>query len=486
MRPTVWSGILVASIVVVGTAGSATAVDTPGGTFFDDDGSVHEGSIEAVAERRITRGCTPAGEYVCPDRPISRAELAAFLQRALRLPPAEPGFVDVTGLHGGSIGALQAAGIARGCDPPANRRFCPDEPVTRGQAAAFFARAYGLTATGEPGFTDVEDSVFRTDIAALAGADLTRGCDPPANRRFCPDRTLSRAEAATLVARAEGLTTPAPPRAFAGRAVVSRSSGLIGPFGGIDRMAGIRRTPESLLTDSVGQAALSPDGSRVAYVDVRRACPPEATGSSDCYQRLFVTAFGGGPEVQVLVDTIRAASPAWSPDGDEIAFVESLLSGETYVSVVDVATGESRRLLGPLREASTVDWSTDGRLAVDHLTEDGRQVITIVNSEGGRLAEIGEPGEDVSSPVFAPDGETIAFGRAGVVGPASIQVSRVDGSSRRDVSRGLRPVAWSPDGSSVVHVDEEQLAVVVPVGGGSPWLLVPPAVGVADVSWVGG
>ncbi|MDH4307732.1 MAG: S-layer homology domain-containing protein [Acidimicrobiia bacterium] len=39
------------------------------------------------------------------------------------------------------MAALAAAGVTRGCNPPVNDRFCPAEPVTRGQMAAFLHRA---------------------------------------------------------------------------------------------------------------------------------------------------------------------------------------------------------------------------------------------------------------------------------------------------------------------------------------------------------
>ena len=38
---------------------------------------------------------------------------------------------------------LAAEGITKGCNPPANDRFCPDDDVTRGQMAAFLHRALG-------------------------------------------------------------------------------------------------------------------------------------------------------------------------------------------------------------------------------------------------------------------------------------------------------------------------------------------------------
>jgi len=103
----------------------------------------------------------------------------------------------------GDINRLAAAGIAKGCNPPANDRYCPDRRLTRGQMAAFLARAFGLTETsGEDVFTDDNDSVFEHDIEALAFAGVTLGCNPPDNTRFCPNRTVPRDEMASFFARA--------------------------------------------------------------------------------------------------------------------------------------------------------------------------------------------------------------------------------------------------------------------------------------------
>ena len=58
-------------------------------------------------------------------------------------PPTAPGFTDVAADHtfAGEINWLAGEGITRGCNPPQNTLFCPDDPVTRGQMAAFLYRA---------------------------------------------------------------------------------------------------------------------------------------------------------------------------------------------------------------------------------------------------------------------------------------------------------------------------------------------------------
>lgn len=99
---------------------------------------------------------------------------------------------------------LARADVTRGCNPPDNTRFCPDSNVTRGQMAAFLTRALSLPKGGST-FSDTRGHVFEADVAALADAGITRGCNPPANDRFCPDAAVTRGQMAAFLVRA-GLT----------------------------------------------------------------------------------------------------------------------------------------------------------------------------------------------------------------------------------------------------------------------------------------
>ena len=73
---------------------------------------------------------------------VTRGEMATFLARALGLEPLSGAdFVDIgTSVHRANINALHRAGITAGCDATGDR-FCPRDPVTRGQMAAFLVRA---------------------------------------------------------------------------------------------------------------------------------------------------------------------------------------------------------------------------------------------------------------------------------------------------------------------------------------------------------
>ncbi len=79
--------------------------------------------------------------------------------------PTSGTFIDDDGsIFEADIEKLAAEGITKGCNPPINDRYCPDDSVTRGQMAAFLVRALDLTDSGSTDFVDDDGSVFETDI----------------------------------------------------------------------------------------------------------------------------------------------------------------------------------------------------------------------------------------------------------------------------------------------------------------------------------
>jgi len=184
----------------------------PGGTFVDDKDSIHEASIEAIAAEGITRGCNPpVNDLFCPTATVTREQMASFLVRALDLPAGTADFADISdSIHKADIAALAEAGITRGCNPPLNDLFCPRATVTREQMASFLVRGLDLPA-GTVSFTDVSGSPHLGDIMALASAGITKGCNPPTNDRFCPQDPVTREQMASFLTRALGLVPVDPP-----------------------------------------------------------------------------------------------------------------------------------------------------------------------------------------------------------------------------------------------------------------------------------
>ncbi|HKX75214.1 MAG TPA: hypothetical protein VJR05_07475 [Acidimicrobiia bacterium] len=186
----------------------------PGGTFTDDDGNIHEGAIEAIAAEGITHGCNPpVNSLYCPADSVTRGQMAAFLVRAFDLPGTTVDhFEDDDGTtFEDSINRLATAGVTKGCNPPANDRFCPTRAMTRGEMAAMLARAFQYPPGDGDRFVDDDGHLFEDSIQRIATAGVTKGCNPPDNDRFCPDDPIARDQMASFLARALGLTLQLPP-----------------------------------------------------------------------------------------------------------------------------------------------------------------------------------------------------------------------------------------------------------------------------------
>ena len=178
------------------------------GHFTDDDGHLFEEDIDAIAEDGITKGCNPpANSNFCPDLDVDRGAMAAFIRRALDLPDSSTDhFIDDDdSIFEADINAIADAGITKGCNPPANNRFCPTAKVDRGAMAAFIRRAWNLPASSIDHFIDDNNSIFQADINAIADEGITKGCNPPTNNLYCPGDTVDRGAMAAFLRRAKGL-----------------------------------------------------------------------------------------------------------------------------------------------------------------------------------------------------------------------------------------------------------------------------------------
>ncbi len=174
----------------------------PSSRFWDvADATTFSADVEWLGAHGITRGCNPPWrDDFCPRRTVTRAEAASLLVRALELPAsAIDRFSDDDGsTHEKAIDALAATGITRGCSPTG---FCPERSLSRAEMAALVARALALPAASGDTFIDDDASTHEADIERIAAAGITRGCGVS---RFCPDQAVTREQAAAFFHRALG------------------------------------------------------------------------------------------------------------------------------------------------------------------------------------------------------------------------------------------------------------------------------------------
>lgn len=174
---------------------------------YRDVTEAHLAAVEFLSGEGVLDGADCGSGLFCPDAHLRRWELAVWLVRTIEAAEPAPvrvtRFADLDADEWWSphVERLFDRGITRGCAiEPA--RFCPDRIVTRGQLASFVVRAFDLAGPTEPSHWRFD--LFGAPHAAtsLMPAGLLQQCgtDPP---RYCPHHPATRGQAATLLSRAQ-------------------------------------------------------------------------------------------------------------------------------------------------------------------------------------------------------------------------------------------------------------------------------------------
>lgn len=141
---------------------SVPAVSAPGTTFSDVKNHSNQTAIEALASRGIINGMGQ-GTFM-PNKTMTRAEFAAIVTRALGLAAKDTKvFSDVPSSkwYAGYIGTANSSGIVNGVG---NGKFNPEGTITRQEAAAMVARAAKLC-----GLDTAMDAAATRDMLAQFG-----------------------------------------------------------------------------------------------------------------------------------------------------------------------------------------------------------------------------------------------------------------------------------------------------------------------------
>ena len=185
------------------TGTSVKVVATGRGCINDWQGTMFDTQIAWAYEHGITGGCDL--DMFCTGNAVNRIQMAMFIDRAMHLPATDQDFFgDDNGLTGeASVNRLAAAGITGGC---AAGRYCPRQPVTRAQMASFLVRALALPPPVQPDhFIDDDGSTHEADIDSLYEGGITAGCTA---NRFCPSASVTRGQMAAFLFRAFPATIP--------------------------------------------------------------------------------------------------------------------------------------------------------------------------------------------------------------------------------------------------------------------------------------
>ena len=168
---------------------------------------------------------------------------------------------------------------------------------------------------------------------------------------------------------------------------------------------------------------------------------------------LWVADADGENALSALASPEPIISPAWSPNGAQLAYV-SFESRKPVIYAHDVASGK-RRLLANFRGSNSAPaWSPDGRQIVATLSMGGGSQLYALDANGGEPKRLTQSSSIDTEPCFSSDGKSIYFvsDRGGApqiyrMGTSGANVERVTFTGSYNISPAL-----SPDGKYMAYI----------------------------------
>jgi TolB protein len=181
---------------------------------------------------------------------------------------------------------------------------------------------------------------------------------------------------------------------------------------------------------------------RIAYV----------TKSAQRYQ-LWVADADGENAQSALASPEPIISPAWSPNGSQLAYV-SFESRKPVVYTHDVVTGKRRLIANFKGSNSAPAWSPDGRTLAVTLSRDGGSQLFAIDATGGEPRRLAQSSGIDTEPAYAPDGKSIYFVSDRGGAPQIYKIPSLGGTAERVTFTGSYNIspAVSPDGRWLAYI----------------------------------
>lgn len=242
-----------------------------------------------------------------------------------------------------------------------------------------------------------------------------------------------------------------------------------------DGTRGATSTPLTTFPGREYHPALSPDGTRVAFA---------WSGPEEEHTSIYIKQRNSESPLRLSEEPGWAAWPAWSPDAQTVAFVQTV-DTTSVLCLVPSLGGAVRRIVTVAELIEGVDWSADGeQLAFAARDPESGQYrlyllklasLEVVPAAFDRPDDAGD-----IQPRFSPDGRWLAWIGHDRAGGSGVFVGPRDGGAPRAVTFGreqLQGLAWSPDSRTLVYAAAPAGAFglwEIPASGGTPRSIATP------------
>jgi TolB protein len=171
-------------------------------------------------------------------------------------------------------------------------------------------------------------------------------------------------------------------------------------------------------------------------------------------RHFLYVADSDGYNPQPLVNSSEPViSPAWSPDGSQMAYV-SFEKKKPIVFVHTLATGQRKMVANYKGNNSAPSWSPDGKTLAIVLTYGANSQIYTIDANGGNLKRITNTRGIDTEPAFSPDGKWIYFSSDRGGSPQIYKTPTNGASASRVTFEGSYNVSprFSHDGKSLIYI----------------------------------
>ena len=215
--------------------------------------------------------------------------------------------------------------------------------------------------------------------------------------------------------------------------------------------------------------AISPDGKTIAY----------SAGKDIESRKIYLHNLSGGDPLRLTGDNYDDASPSWSPDGGQIAYVAHRSGEPCRLMIVPVPAGLSREVRRcQSDERSSLSWSPTGKSLFFLDRPNAKSVNRIMQFDlaSGRTSEVTHPPAGTlgdGEPLVSPDGHWLAFSRPWNSAIREWLVLNLQTRSTQVLIRKITgdSAGWSPDSKTLfvnsdIRTDHGLWAY--PLDGGAP------------------